>query len=126
MLRTRQRYYELGDKGHKLFFFFLSEGYSRPTNNQRKALSALTCLQSGKSQGLDGYTVDFYQKFQQHLIGPPMEMYQYIIDKRVLPPTLREVLISLICKPEKNPTLPSSYSPVSLPNDLRLCKGYCP
>lgn len=84
-------------------------------------LTALMCLQSGKSPGLNDYTVEFYKKFQQHLIGPLMDMYQYVIKKGTLPPTLQEALISLICKPERDPTLPSSYSPISLLNvDLKL------
>lgn len=185
MLRARQRYYELGDKGHKLLawqlkkqmsnsciqqvkkpdstltynpqeindcfknfyeqlytsesinaapnseLFLKSLKLSKLTEEERgtldqpitkgEILSALACLQSGKSPGIDGYTVEFYKKFQQHLIGPLMEMYAYIIDKGELPPTLQEALISLICKPEKDPTLPSSYRPISLLNiDLKL------
>ena len=39
----------------------------------------------------------------------------------MLPPTLQEVLISLICKPEKDLTLPSSYPHISvLSVDLKL------
>lgn len=47
-------------------------------------------------------------------------MHPHIIDKGVLPPTLQEALISLICKPEKDHFMPSSYCPISFINvDLK-------
>ena len=41
-------------------------------------------------------------------------MYQHSFDTKTLPPTIQEALITLICKPEKDPELAGSYRPISL------------
>lgn len=71
-------------------------------------------LQYGKAPGIDGFTPEFYKKYQSHLMNTLMDMYRYSIDNKTLPPTTQEALITLICKPEKDPELMGSYRPISL------------
>lgn len=74
-------------------------------------LKALMSLQSGKAPGLDGFMPEFYKTFQSQLMNPLMDMYCY---SKTLPPTTREALITIICKPEKDPELLGCYHPISL------------
>uniref|UniRef100_A0A3B4X6N3 Reverse transcriptase domain-containing protein n=1 Tax=Seriola lalandi dorsalis TaxID=1841481 RepID=A0A3B4X6N3_SERLL len=178
LLRTRQRYYELGDKGNKLLAWQLKKQISssliqkikKPDNTitcnpkeinngfqkfyenlyssecvntvdkcekflsslslpklslldqtileqpltSNEILQALMTLQSGKAPALDGFTPEFYKKFQSQLMKPLMDMYRHSINNKTLPPTAQEALIALICKPEKDPEIMASYRPISL------------
>ena len=178
LLRTRQRYYELGDKGKKLlawqqkklistsviqkikkpdnsttcnpkeinncFQKFYENLYSSECENtadkcekflsslnlpkisfldqtvleqpltSNEILRALMSLQSGKAPGIDGFTPEFYKKYQSHLMSPLMDMHRHSIDNKTLPPTTQEALITLIYKPETDPELMGSNRPISL------------
>ena len=178
LLRTRQRYYELGDKGNKLlawqlkkqmsasmihkvkksdntttcnpkeinncFQGFYKSLYSSEFDNtadkcetflsslnlpklseadrarldqplsRNEILKALMSLQSGWAPGLDGFTPEFYKKYHNLLLNPLIDMYQHSFNTKTLPPTIQEALITLICKPEKDPELAGSYRPISL------------
>ena len=82
--------------------------------SRSEILKALMSLQSGKAPGLDGFTPESYKKFQHHLMKPLVDMYRYSTDNKILPPTTQEALITLICKPDKDPDLMGSYRPISL------------
>lgn len=79
-------------------------------------LSAIRGLQSGKSPGPDGLSVEFYKEFPDILIEPLLEMFNDSLAKNTLPRSLREANISLILKKGKNPDDCASYRPISLLN----------
>ena len=82
---------------------------------------ALQHMSDGKAPGPDGYPVEFYKEFWP-LISPTLfKMIVNIKESRTLPPCMNCANISLLLKPEKDPTLPSSYRPISLINvDLKI------
>ena len=82
--------------------------------SRNEILKALMSLQSGKAPGLDGFTPEFYKKYHNPLLNPLIDMYQHSFNTKTLPPTIQEALITLICKPEKDPELAGSYRPISL------------
>nr|XP_014348735.1 PREDICTED: uncharacterized protein LOC102351696 [Latimeria chalumnae] len=77
---------------------------------------AVDSLQSSKSPGLDGFTVEFYKTFKDQLVGPLLALYTHSFLSGSLPPTLRSVLITLLPKKGKDPLMCSLYRPISLLN----------
>uniref|UniRef100_A0A3B3IBF2 Reverse transcriptase domain-containing protein n=1 Tax=Oryzias latipes TaxID=8090 RepID=A0A3B3IBF2_ORYLA len=76
---------------------------------------AINSLNTGKSPGPDGFSVEYY-KANSDLLAPVLEMYNEAFLKSSLPNTLSEATISLILKKDKDPLLCSSYRPISLLN----------
>lgn len=78
-------------------------------------------MPDGKAPGPDGYPAEFYKEFWP-LISPTLfKMIEKIKESRTLPSHMNSANISLLLKPEKDPTLPSSYRPISLINvDLKI------
>nr|XP_014353709.1 PREDICTED: uncharacterized protein LOC102366391 [Latimeria chalumnae] len=93
----------------------MSEQVSAPLS-QTEVREAIGSLQSGKSPGLDGFTVDFYKAFVEDLIDPLMGLYTHSLKMGSLPLTLRSALITLIPKRGKDLTACGSYHPISLLN----------
>ena len=78
-------------------------------------------MQSGKSPGPDGYTVEFYKKFSPQLTPLLLEMFNHSFIQSHLPQTLTEASISLLLKPGKDPNDCGSYRPISLLNvDVKI------
>lgn len=78
-------------------------------------------MQSGKSSGPDGYTVEFYKKFSSQLAPLLLEMFSHSFNQSHLPQTLTEASISLLLKPGKDPNDCGSYRPISLLNvDVKI------
>ena len=89
--------------------------------NLGEITSCISQMQSNKSPGPDGYSVEFYKKFSTQLAPILLEVYNDSLEKGVLPPTLNQALISLILKKDKDPNLCGSYRPISLlNNDVKL------
>lgn len=75
---------------------------------------AIQSINSGKAPGLDGFTIEFYKTFKEKIIVPLFNMYEEAFKNEVLPPTLRQAMITLILKPGKPPAECSSFRPISL------------
>ncbi|XDV14321.1 hypothetical protein PO909_014592 [Leuciscus waleckii] len=82
---------------------------------------AINSLQSGKSPGQDGFTVEYYKTFSALLAPVLRDMFNAAFRQRRLPDTLSKATISLIPKKGKDPLLCGSYRPISLLNvDLKI------
>jgi len=70
---------------------------------------ALNQLNTNKSPGLDGFTIEFYRVFF-------LDCILFSIETRKLSETQYHGVITLIPKPGKNPQISSSYRPITLLN----------
>lgn len=77
-------------------------------------------MNSGRSPGPDGYTVEFFKRFSDQLAPLLLEMFNYSYQHGSLPNTLMQASISLIHKKSKDPLSCASYRPISiLPADVK-------
>lgn len=93
----------------------LVENLAKPISTT-EIMSAITALQSGKSPGPDGFTVEFYKRFAPLLSAVLSNMYNEALSLGQLPPTLTNATITLLLKKDKDPLLCSSFRPISLLN----------
>ena len=79
-------------------------------------MKAIQSMQSGKSPGPDGYPSDFYKKFSTQLSPILRSVFEESYTSQSLPLTMRQAVISLILKNDKDHLECSSYRPISLLN----------
>ena len=82
----------------------------------REIVSAIGPMQSGKSPGPDGFPTEFFKKFSDQLSPLLLSVFEESLVTNSLPLTMRQAVISLLPKKDKNPLNCSSYRPVSLLN----------
>ena len=78
-------------------------------------------MPNNKAPGPDGYPVEFYKEFWTTLAPTFYKMLLEIKENQKIPPNMNLANITVLLKPGKDPTLPSSYRPISLINvDLKI------
>ncbi len=79
-------------------------------------LEAIKSMSKGKSPGIDGIPVEFYLHFWNIIETPLMELFCECLDKKELSTTMKQGLITLIPKPEKDHLLIENWRPITLLN----------
>ena len=88
---------------------------------QQEVISAIFSMQSQKSPGPDGFSLEFYKKFSIQLSSHLTLVLTESLEKGVLPPTMAQACISLLAKGGKDPLDCASYRPISLlNNDVKI------
>ena len=75
---------------------------------------AIRVLPRGHSPGGDGLPVEFYTTYEDTLAPPLHNLFAVAREMGSLPPSIREVQVIPLLKPGRDPTLLSSYRPISL------------
>ncbi|XP_030047538.1 DNA-binding protein RFX7 [Microcaecilia unicolor] len=82
---------------------------------------ALQQSASHKTPGPDGYRVEFYKQFYEHIKRPLLALFNSMIEGRTVPETMKTAQIVVIPKDGKDMADPGSYRPISLLNvDAKL------
>lgn len=95
-------------------------GLDRPITVE-EILKAIKTLQSGKTSGPDGIPVELYKQYADVIAVRFLAMMVKSAELETLPKSMGEAVIVVILKPEKDPSLCSSYWPISLLNvDVKI------
>ena len=78
---------------------------------------ALMTLKSDKVPGLDGFTVEFYRKFWKQIADSLITMYKHSFETGLLPESVRQGLILLLLKKNKDTRYVKNMRPLTLLNN---------
>jgi hypothetical protein len=78
--------------------------------------AVINSLPTNNIPGPDGFSVEFYQTFKEGLIPVLHKLFHKIEAEGTLPSSFYEATITLIPKPQKDPTKIENLSPISLMN----------
>lgn len=76
--------------------------------------NALISMKKGKSPGVNGLSVEFYVHFWELIQNTLLYMYKECISQNEMAATMKQGIISLIPKPDKDPLLIDSWHPITL------------
>lgn len=79
--------------------------------------NCISALKDNKSPGNDGLISEFYKDFNATLAPFLVAMFEEALEKEELPPTLKQGLIKLIPKPQKDKLNIENWRPISLLNN---------
>lgn len=89
--------------------------------SEHELFNALKLMPNNKAPGPDGFPAEFYKHFWSILSPLFIRMITESKQKSKLPDNMNTATISLLLKPNKDPTSPSSYRPISLINvDIKI------
>lgn len=80
-------------------------------------LVVIQLAKNGKAPGLDGFSNRFYKTFAPDLIPLLLLSFNSFSESQLFPRETLKAHISVILKPGKDGTNPSSYQPISLLNN---------
>jgi hypothetical protein len=75
--------------------------------------SVFNSLRTNKSSGKDGLSAEFYQTFKEDLLPDLHKLFHKIEAEGTLPNSFYEATITLIPKPQKDPTKIENFRPIS-------------
>ena len=78
---------------------------------------ALMTMKPNKVPGLDGFTIEFYRKFWKIISSNLIKMYQHSFELGILPESVRQGLISLLPKKNKDTRFVKNMRPLTLLNN---------
>lgn len=109
---------------HNLNIPFVNINTAKSLDEPIRLDEIITCvglMQCNKAPGPDGFPLDFYKKFSTQIAPLLFDMYNESFQQGCLPASLNQASISLLLKKNKDPTLCSSYRPISLLNaDVKI------
>ena len=73
-------------------------------------------MKKGKSPGNDGLSVEFYLLFWNIIVDPLLELFKECQDRKEMSTSMKQGIITLIPKPEKDHLMIENWRPITLLN----------